>query len=187
MIVVASKMMGIPVVSESAVVDLVALSFLQSKGIKTALPEERSKLANAIAGPFLGKSGVLADVVLEITHNQVKHQAMQEWTTWKQWALSHVEWTSFFDANRESVAAEIQVAADAESLKQEGRLARIAKNKNRDRRNGLILVSIPLWFPLVGFLLILPIQIFKYYQSGCFYDSTCLEKWKNKQRELPAK
>ena len=42
--------MGIPVVSESAVVDLVAVSFLQSKGIKTALPEERSKLANAIAG-----------------------------------------------------------------------------------------------------------------------------------------
>ena len=173
--------MGIPVVSESAVVDLVAVWFLQSKGIDTAPPEATSKLANALAGALTGGAGVMAGGIFEITRNQKKHQAMQEWTTWKQWALSHVEWTLFLDANRESVEAALQDLVNAESLKQEEKMARISKNKKRDRRNGLILISSPLWLPLFTLLLALPIQIFQYYKSGCFYDAACFEQWKIQQ------
>ena len=105
---------------------------------------------------------------------------MQEWTIWKQWALSHVEWTPFLDANRESVEAVLQDLANVESLKQE-KMARISKNKKRDRRNGLILISSSLWLPLFALLLALPIQIFQYYTSGCFYDAVCFEQRKIQQ------
>jgi hypothetical protein len=144
-------------------------------------PEATSRLANALAGALTGGAGILAGGVFEITRNQTKHQAMQEWTTWKQWALSHAEWTPYLNANRESVEAAIQELGDAESLKQEEKLARIAKNKKRDQRIGLVLVFSPLWLPLAALLLALPIQIFQYYKSGCFYDAVCFEQWKIQQ------
>ena len=75
--------------------DEIVVEFLKLHDVEARPPKNTSRRDGAIAGAIGGLAG--ADVAGDafIMQGQAKQTALQEWTSWKQWALSHKDFPEF--------------------------------------------------------------------------------------------
>ncbi|WP_233130318.1 hypothetical protein [Synechococcus sp. 1G10] len=74
--------------------DQMVVLFLREHDVQ-ALPPRGTTAGDALSGAFFGAVGPAAAFGGAHLRNQEKIAAAQEWTTWKQWALSHKDWMGF--------------------------------------------------------------------------------------------
>lgn len=75
-------------------IDQMVVEFLRQHDVRV-LPPVGNKTGDALAGAFFGAAGPAAAFGGAHLRNQEKIAALQEWTSWKQWALSHADWPDF--------------------------------------------------------------------------------------------
>lgn len=77
-----------------AIDDLVML-FLAEHDVHVTPPGGRDVAGDAFRGAITGAMGAEVGGLMHIEKNQRATAKQQEWTSWKQWALSHADWKSF--------------------------------------------------------------------------------------------
>ena len=92
--------------------DAAVVAFLESKGVASSPPSGRSALSSVAEGAITGAAGPLVGGINHIANSQALAAANAEWTSWKQWALSHADWASWYRDEWPVVLAE-QVAQEA--------------------------------------------------------------------------
>jgi hypothetical protein len=80
--------------------DRIVYAFLRLHDVDVAPPSGSMQLGPG-ARAFYGAAGPGAYAAAEHLHNQRKAVEIQEWTSWKQWALSHKDWQDFKDRTLE--------------------------------------------------------------------------------------
>ena len=88
--------------------DIAIMTFLSGKGIITIAPMRSSKSQAAIDGAITGAYGPVIGGIGHITRNQRSAAAQAEWTSWKQWALSHQDWAKWYSQEWPSLQKEIE-------------------------------------------------------------------------------
>ena len=75
--------------------DVIVVEFLKLHDVEARPPKKTSSRDGAIAGAIGGLAGadVAGDVF--IMQGQTKQTQLQEWTSWKQWALSHKDFPEY--------------------------------------------------------------------------------------------
>lgn len=77
-------------------VDDLVTQFLNEHDVeRRPASSKRSLAGDAFRGAVTGSAGIAAGGILFVEKNQRAIAASQEWTSWKQWALSHPEWNDF--------------------------------------------------------------------------------------------
>ena len=105
--------------------------FLISKGIEVEKPKSSKDLkGRVIDGAITGLNPLVgaANIGLKAIGGNAKQQ---EWTTWKQWALSHEEWNGFWSEKKAYYLD--QEKKRIEVLEEKEKEKRIAKEKSRKR------------------------------------------------------
>lgn len=74
--------------------DLVML-FVAEHDVHVTPPGGRDVAGDAFRGAITGAMGAEVGGLMHIEKNQRATAKQQEWTSWKQWALSHADWKSF--------------------------------------------------------------------------------------------
>ncbi len=74
--------------------DLVIL-FLAEHDVHVTPPGGRNVAGDAFRGAITGAMGAEVGGLMHIEKNQRATAKQQEWTSWKQWALSHADWKAF--------------------------------------------------------------------------------------------
>lgn len=74
--------------------DLVIL-FLAEHDVHVTPPGGRDVAGDAFRGAITGAMGAEVGGLMHIEKNQRATALQQEWTSWKQWVLSHADWKSF--------------------------------------------------------------------------------------------
>jgi hypothetical protein len=107
----------LPFPHDCAKLDATARQILANKGINTApfpntdqlvilflkehdvdaRPPAGTASGDALSGAFFGAMGPAASFAGSHLRQQEKIAAMQEWTSWKQWAIGHADWPAFKD------------------------------------------------------------------------------------------
>lgn len=80
----------------SIIPDAAIQVFLASKGVQAAPPSPRGKSNGAIEGAITGMAGPIVGGINVVANQQRYSSAQAEWTSWKQWALGHSEWASWY-------------------------------------------------------------------------------------------
>lgn len=151
-------------------IDEIVVEFLKLHDVY-ARPVESATSASPGTNALLGAvGGPIAVGMNQALTSQVKGAALQEWTSWKQWALSHADWSAF----KEGYQSRHQERYDqiptlfASSLVQES-IARIRENekaKARDSTLSLVLAAlilfvlglVPAWMEYLGKPELIPSQ-----------------------------
>ena len=149
--------------TESPKLDPIAKTILKKEGINTdpfpnpdqlvvlflrehdvdARPPAGTKTGDAISGAFFGAVGPAASFAGSHLRQQEKIAAMQEWTSWKQWALGHADWPAFkekvkqdYDNNQKV----IDEAVNRPGFQAECEQHKITQRKEQDKlnRNGIV-------------------------------------------------
>lgn len=76
-------------------IDQIVSLFLKQHDVEIQPPDGTGTLSQAIIGAITGYYGIEAGATVQVANNQAKIATQQEWTSWKQWALSHAEWTQY--------------------------------------------------------------------------------------------
>lgn len=76
-------------------IDQLVVLFLKEHDVFVRPPEGTGRINDALAGAITGAYGIEAGATVSLATNQNKIAAKQEWTSWKQWALSHSDWKEF--------------------------------------------------------------------------------------------
>ena len=118
--------------------DVAIAAFLKSKGIDAAPPAPSSRLGGGINGLITGTYGPLAGAAGFALSAQERNARLQEWTSWKQWAIGHSDWPHFWESNRE-----ILLRQQAEIV--ETNAERQAKEKETIELIGLIIFGMATW------------------------------------------
>jgi hypothetical protein len=86
---------GYPYQPEECIDSLIS-SFLRQFDVIISPPKGSMELGPLMRG-FYGAVGPAAYAAGQHLHSQFKSTEIQEWTTWKQWALDHRDWPAFRD------------------------------------------------------------------------------------------
>ena len=79
------------IIPDSAIYD-----FLISKGVEIEQPKTTKDIKERLLdGAITGLNPLVGGANMGIKQ-MVKGSKQQEWTSWKQWALSHAEWNEFW-------------------------------------------------------------------------------------------
>lgn len=90
-----SKKFPHSVIRETPSIDQMICLFLREHDVYVQPPEGTGVLDGALTGAITGAYGVEAGATVSLANNQNKIAAKQEWTSWKQWTLSHPDWKGF--------------------------------------------------------------------------------------------
>ena len=75
--------------------DGVVVEFLKKYEVYVEPPQNRNAAEGAITGAVTGLAGADVGGDMAIIQGQNKQTKLQQWTTWKQWALDHKDFESF--------------------------------------------------------------------------------------------
>ena len=75
--------------------DVIVVEFLKLHDVEARPPKNTSRRDGAIAGAITGMAGADVGGDAFLIQGQAKQTALQEWTSWKQWALSHNDFPEF--------------------------------------------------------------------------------------------
>mgnify|MGYP001173642484 CR=1 FL=1 len=76
-------------------IDDVVIEFLKIHEVEARPPKDTSKRDGAIAGAITGLAGADVGGDSFLIQGQNKQSQLQEWTSWKQWSLSHKDFAEF--------------------------------------------------------------------------------------------
>ena len=86
-------------------IDDVVVEFLKIHEVEARPPRNRSRVDGAIAGAITGMAGADVGGDAFLIQGQNKQTQLQEWTSWKQWSLSHKDFAEFKNKlNAETIA-----------------------------------------------------------------------------------
>jgi hypothetical protein len=123
-------------------------------------PPAGTKAGDAISGAFFGAVGPAASFAGSHLRQQEKLAAMQEWTSWKQWALGHADWPGFKERVRRDYDANTKAINDAVSsswFHSEYQKFKLQKKKQIDESSKIGIIIAVAVLALGGFSLILSI------------------------------
>ena len=92
-------------------IDDVVVEFLKIHEVEARPPKNTSRRDGAIAGAITGMAGADVGGDAFLIQGQNKQTQLQEWTSWKQWSLSHKDFAEFknkLNADAISKNAEIE-------------------------------------------------------------------------------
>jgi len=75
--------------------DVIVVEFLKLHDVEARPPKNTSRRDGAIAGAITGMAGADVGGDAFLIQGQAKQTQLQEWTSWKQWALSHNDFPEF--------------------------------------------------------------------------------------------
>ena len=90
--------------------DEIVVEFLKLHDVEARPPKNTSRRDGAIAGAITGMAGADVGGDAFLIQGQAKQTQQQEWTSWKQWSLSHKDFPEFknkFNAEAEAKNNEI--------------------------------------------------------------------------------
>ena len=76
-------------------IDQIVVEFLKLHDVEARPPKNTSRRDGAIAGAITGMAGADVGGDAFLIQGQAKQTQQQEWTSWKQWALSHKDYPDF--------------------------------------------------------------------------------------------
>ena len=76
-------------------VDEIVIEFLKIHEVDARPPKNRSRIDGAISGAITGFAGADVGGDSFLIQGQNKQTKLQEWTSWKQWALNHKDFEEF--------------------------------------------------------------------------------------------
>jgi hypothetical protein len=82
--------------SSGAVPDEALMAFLESKGVAASPPKPRGTGQRVIEGLITGYAGPIVGGINYISNQLSDASPLAEWTSWKQWALSHQDWAAWY-------------------------------------------------------------------------------------------
>ena len=86
------------------------LEFLKIHEVEARPPKDTSKRDGAIAGAITGIAGADVGGDAFLIQGQNKQTQLQEWTSWKQWSLSHKDFAEFKNKlNAEAIAKNAEI------------------------------------------------------------------------------
>ena len=90
--------------------DDVVVEFLKIHEVEARPPKNTSRRDGAIAGAITGMAGADVGGDAFLIKGQNKQTQLQEWTSWKQWSLSHKDFTEFKNKlNAEAIAKNTEI------------------------------------------------------------------------------
>ena len=91
-------------------IDDVVVEFLKIHEVEARPPKDTSKRDGAIAGAITGMAGADVGGDAFLIQGQNKQTQLQEWTSWKQWSLSHQDFAEFKNKlNAEAIAKNTEI------------------------------------------------------------------------------
>ena len=75
--------------------DGVVVEFLKKYEVYVQPPQNRNVAEGALTGAITGMAGADVGGDMAIIQGQNKQTKLQEWTTWKQWALDHKDFGAY--------------------------------------------------------------------------------------------
>ena len=91
-------------------IDDVVDEFLKIHEVEARPPKDTSKRDGAIAGAITGMAGADVGGDAFLIQGQNKQTQLQEWTSWKQWSLSHKDFAEFKNnLNAEAIAKNTEI------------------------------------------------------------------------------
>ena len=138
----------IEIIPDNAIYD-----FLISKGVDVEKPKRSKDIkGRVIDGAITGLNPIAGAANMGLKQ-MGQNSKLQEWTSWKQWALGHADWNTFWDSNKDQYLRH-QAEREANELEQT-----IAKKNSKKpgaasymRRWGIALV-IAGSIPIIAFFL----------------------------------
>ena len=116
--------------------DKAVVEFLRIHGIECRPPQEESAASRALGGAITGSLGIVAGAAVHFDKQLRGNAANSEWISWKQWALSHVEWNQWWQANQQTFLLQAAQEEESARLKSEAR----KRARERDRSAGIRLI-----------------------------------------------
>ena len=91
--------------------------FLTSKGVEVDKPKRSKNVkGRVIDGAITGLNPIAGAANMGL--KQIGHNSkLKEWTSWKQWALGHVDWNTFWESNKDQYLKQ-QAEKEANELEQ---------------------------------------------------------------------
>ena len=77
------------------ILDSVIVEFLKKYEVYVQPPQNRNVAEGALTGAITGMAGADVGGDMAIIQGQNKQTKLQEWTTWKQWALDHKDFEAY--------------------------------------------------------------------------------------------
>ena len=77
------------------ILDSVIVEFLKKYEVYVQPPQNRNVAEGALTGAITGMAGADVGGDMAIIQGQNKQTKLQQWTTWKQWALDHKDFEAF--------------------------------------------------------------------------------------------
>ena len=122
-----------------------------------------SKLTNAVMGLAGGPAATFMNASIT---GQQKSVAIQEWTSWKQWALGHPDWLKYKDERIKEIENQnekiAQLLVDSEVIKEMHQIISTSKEEKRiQEKQGYIALLIILGAPVllaIGFVVIIALN-----------------------------
>ena len=126
-----------------------------------------SKLTNAVMGLAGGPAATFMNASLT---GQQKSVAIQEWTSWKQWALGHPDWLKYKDERTKEIENQnekiAQLLVDSEVIKEMHQIITTSKEEKRiQEKQGYIALLIICGAPVILAISIVVINALNYTQS----------------------
>ncbi len=97
--------------------DIAIYDFLTSKGVEVDKPKSAKNVkGRVIDGAITGLNPIAGAANMGL--KQMGHNSkLQEWTSWKQWSLGHVDWNTFWESNKDQYLKQ-QAEKEANELEQ---------------------------------------------------------------------
>ena len=126
-----------------------------------------SKLTNAVMGLAGGPAATFMNASLT---GQQKSVAIQEWTSWKQWALGHPDWLKYKDERTKEIENQnekiAQLLVDSEVIKEMSLIISASKEEKRtQKKQAYIALLIICGAPVILAISIVVINALNYTQS----------------------
>ena len=138
---------------ERIIPDAAVVTFLASKGVEASPPKARTTGSKAFEGLITGMTGPLVGGVNHLANNQRGAAALAEWTSWKQWALSHQEWPHWYQHEWPRVAVELELRVEEQRSSEKTQYEQ-QKLRRRESSTQILQVVVVLvaGFVIVGFI-----------------------------------
>jgi hypothetical protein len=127
--------------------DQLVILFLKEYDVD-AMPPAGTASGDALSGAFFGAMGTAASFAGSHLRQQEKIAAMQEWTSWKQWAIGHADWPAFKEKIKKDYEANqalIHDALNSRSFKAEYDEYKVRRKKDNERTNKIVVLGIVLF------------------------------------------
>ena len=97
--------------------DIAIYDFLISKGVEVDKPKSAKDVKGRVLdGAITGLNPVAGAANMGLKQ-MGQNSKLQEWTSWKQWALGHVDWNTFWESNKDQYLKQ-QAEKEANELEQ---------------------------------------------------------------------